>query len=131
MKSMEPAIQAWQRTPLHFVALWLSGCLKVCWSPLNFFRRFYQRGVGPAWHLGLHHGTFCLGCCWALMLVMFGIGVGSVVWMAALAGVMVIEKVAPGGQWLRLVVGVFLFVLAGVWLRFCPVGGHHLLVNVC
>lgn len=91
-------------------------CLKVCRSPLGFFVRFYQRGVGPAWHLGLHHGKFCLGCCWALMLVMFGIGVGSVVWMAALAGVMVIEKVVPWGQWFRPVVGVLLFGLAGVWL---------------
>ena len=57
---------------------------------MGFFVRFYQRGVGPAWRLGLRHGQFCLGCCWALMLVMFGIGVGSVVWMAVLAGVIVI-----------------------------------------
>jgi predicted metal-binding membrane protein len=50
------------------------------------------------------------------MLVMFGIGVGSVVWMAALAGVMLIEKVTPSGQRLSPLIGVVLFALAGLWL---------------
>jgi predicted metal-binding membrane protein len=91
-------------------------CLKMCRSPLSFFLRFYQRGVGQAWQLGLRHGKFCLGCCWALMLVMFGIGVGSIVWMVALAGAMIIEKVLPGGQRLSPLIGVALFALAGLWL---------------
>jgi predicted metal-binding membrane protein len=90
-------------------------CLKMCRSPLSFFLHSYRRGVGQAWQLGLRHGRFCLGCCWALMLVMFGIGVGSVVWMAALAGVMVIEKVLPGGQRISPLIGVLLFGLAVVW----------------
>jgi predicted metal-binding membrane protein len=60
----------------------------------------------------LRHGAFCLGCCWALMLVMFGIGVGSLAWMAALAGVMVVEKTIPGGRWLSPISGIVLVLLA-------------------
>jgi len=97
-------------------------CLKACRGPFSFFVRYYRKGVGAAWHLGLRHGLFCLGCCWALMLVMFGVGVGSLVWMAALAGVMVVEKTVPGGRWLSPVVGIALVLLAAVWL-VQPVAG--------
>src|SRR6266496_4811710 len=75
-------------------------CLDMCRAPLGFFMHYYRKGVSPAWHLGLRHGAFCLGCCWALMLVMFGVGVGSLAWMAALSGVMVVEKTVRGGRWL-------------------------------
>jgi predicted metal-binding membrane protein len=91
-------------------------CLTACRSPFGFFVRYYRKGIGAAWHLGLRHGAFCLGCCWALMLVMFGIGVGSLVWMAALAGVMVLEKTIPGGQRLSPIIGIVLVLLAVVWL---------------
>jgi predicted metal-binding membrane protein len=91
-------------------------CLTACRSSFSFFVRYYRKGVGAAWHLGLRHGTFCLGCCWALMLIMFGIGVGSLAWMAALAGVMVLEKTVPGGQRLSPIVGVALVLLAAVWV---------------
>ena len=91
-------------------------CLKQCRSPFSFFVRYYRKGVGAAWRLGLRHGAFCLGCCWALMLVMFGLGVSSLVWMAVLAGVMVIEKTFPGGQRLSPFIGVALLGLAVLWL---------------
>ncbi len=91
------------------------SCLNQCRSPFSFFVRFYRRGIGAAWHLGLRHGTFCLGCCWALMLVMFGLGVGSLVWMAIVTGVMVVEKTYPGGERLRPVLGGALFLLAILW----------------
>src|SRR5712692_2196715 len=91
-------------------------CLKQCRSPFSFFVRYYRKGVGAAWRLGLRHGAFCLGCCWALMLVMFGLGVSSLVWMAVLAGVMVIEKTFPGGQRLSPSIGVALLGLAVLWL---------------
>jgi predicted metal-binding membrane protein len=91
-------------------------CLTACRSPFQFFVRFYRAGVGSAWRLGLRHGAFCLGCCWALMLVMFGIGVGSLPWMAALAGVMVVEKAVPGGQRLSPMLGAALLLLAALWL---------------
>ena len=91
-------------------------CLSQCRSPLGFFVRHYRRGVGGAWRLGLRHGLFCLGCCWALMLVMFGVGVGALTVMGVLAGVMVLEKVVPGGQRLTPVVGGLLLLLAALWL---------------
>jgi predicted metal-binding membrane protein len=91
-------------------------CLKQCRSPFSFFVRYYRKGVGGAWRLGLRHGVFCLGCCWALMLIMFGIGVGSLVWMAILTGVMVAEKTLPGGQRLSPVIGIILLGLAALWL---------------
>lgn len=91
-------------------------CLKQCRSPFSFFVRYYRKGTGAAWRLGLRHGLFCLGCCWALMLVMFGLGVSSLVWMALLTGVMVIEKTFPGGQRLSPVIGIVLLLLAALWI---------------
>jgi len=91
-------------------------CLKQCRSPFGFFVRSYRKGVGAAWRLGLRHGTFCLGCCWALMLVMFGIGVGSLMSMALLTGVMVVEKTYPGGQRMSPVIGFVLLGLSALWL---------------
>jgi predicted metal-binding membrane protein len=91
-------------------------CLKACRSPLSFMVRYYRAGIAPAWRLGLRHGMFCLGCCWALMLVMFGVGIGSLGWMAALAGVMTIEKAVPGGRRIGPLVGIAMLMLAALWL---------------
>jgi predicted metal-binding membrane protein len=91
-------------------------CLKQCRSPFSFFVRYYRRGVGNAWQLGLRHGMFCLGCCWALMLVMFGVGVGALTIMGLLAGVMLLEKVMPGGHRLSPALGMALLLLAIVWV---------------
>lgn len=91
-------------------------CLRQCCSLLSFFVRYYRKGVGAAWRLGLRHGMFCLGSCWALMLVMFGLGVGGLVWMAMLAGVILVEKTFPGGQRLRPVIGIVLLGLSALWL---------------
>jgi predicted metal-binding membrane protein len=59
-----------------------------------------------AFRIGVDHGVFCVGCCWALMLVMFVVGVGSVGWMLALAAVMAAEKNLPWGRWLRAPLGI-------------------------
>lgn len=91
-------------------------CLDMCRTPLGFFLHSYRKGVGAAWHLGLRHGGYCLGCCWALMLVMFGMGVGSLGAMVLLSGAMVIEKAVPGGKRLSPIIGVILLLLAALWL---------------
>jgi len=91
-------------------------CLDMCRTPLGFFMHYYHKGVGTAWQLGLRHGGFCLGCCWALMLVMFGVGVGNLAGMAALTGIMVIEKTIPGGKRLSPVIGIMLLLLGVLWL---------------
>ncbi|HEU4781715.1 MAG TPA: DUF2182 domain-containing protein, partial [Ktedonobacterales bacterium] len=99
----------------QFTAL-KEGCLAACRSPRSFFICYYRAGVASAWRLGLRHGLFCLGSCWALMLVMFGVGIGSLAWMAALAGVMTIEKAVPGGRWIGPLVGIAMLALAALWL---------------
>ena len=75
-----------QLTPLK------ERCLTECRNPLQFVWRRYAPGVGAAWRLGLAHALFCVGCCWALMLVMFALGMESLALMAIITGVMVAEK---------------------------------------
>ena len=91
-------------------------CLDMCRAPLGFFMHYYRKGVSPAWSLGIRHGGYCLGCCWALMLVMFGVGVGNLAGMVALTGAMVIEKAVPGGKRLSPFIGVLLLLLGILWL---------------
>ena len=82
---------AFQFTPLK------DACLRACRHPASFLRRHYRRGAGGAFALGARHGMFCVGCCWALMLVMFAAGAVSLIWMAALTALMVHEKTRPSG----------------------------------
>jgi predicted metal-binding membrane protein len=100
-------------------------CLAECRSPVQFLWRHYRPGVANAWRLGVRHGIFCLGCCWALMLVMFAVGVGSLAWMAALTGVMLIEKTSRYGRRLVPAVGLVLVAWGAlVLLRPEPVSAH-------
>jgi predicted metal-binding membrane protein len=73
------------------------ACLHTCRHPASFLRRHYRRCARGGFMLGARHGAFCVGCCWALMLVMFAAGAASLVWMAALTAVMVHEKTRPSG----------------------------------
>ena len=73
------------------------ACLRACRHPASFLQRHYRRGAGGAFALGARHGLFCVGCCWALMLVMFAAGAANLVLMAALTALMVHEKTAPAG----------------------------------
>ena len=91
-------------------------CLAVCHDPRALFAQHYRADMGPAWRLGARYGTVSIGCCWGLMLIMFGIGVGGLGWMAALTGAMVIEATFPRGRQTRLALGVVLLLLAGLWL---------------
>ncbi|HSD54472.1 MAG TPA: DUF2182 domain-containing protein [Burkholderiales bacterium] len=90
-------------------------CLDKCQTPFGFVAERW-RGVAPgreALRVGLDHGAFCVGCCWALMLLMFVVGSGSVGWMLALAAVMAAEKNLPGGARLSAPLGVALLAWAG------------------
>lgn len=89
-------------------------CLDACRSPLGFLSQRYRRGIGGAWSLGIRHGMFCLGCCWALMLVMFAVGIGSIAGMAGLTGVMTVEKSLPWGRKLVPIAGITLIAWGGV-----------------
>jgi predicted metal-binding membrane protein len=83
-------------------------CLTECRHPAMWMLRHYRRGAANAFHLGQLHGRFCLGCCWALMLLMFAVGVMSLLWMAALAGFMAYEKIGRHGEVAGKVAGVAL-----------------------
>jgi len=77
-------------------------CLSECRHPGPFLVQHYGRGEAAALRLGVAHGRFCVGCCWALMLVGFAAGVASLWWMAALTAVMVVEKTSRNGErWVR------------------------------
>jgi predicted metal-binding membrane protein len=88
-------------------------CLTACRDPVGLLWRHYRRGLRGAWRLATRHALNCLGCCWALMLLMFGTGVGSLAWMIGLTGVMVAEKTTRWGGRLTAPVGVVLVVAAG------------------
>ena len=91
-------------------------CLDKCRTPLGFIAEHW-RGRAPrrkALRLGLDHGAFCVGCCWALMLLMFVVGTGSLGWMLVLGAVMALEKNMPWGGRLSRPLGGVLLVAAGV-----------------
>jgi predicted metal-binding membrane protein len=90
-------------------------CLEQCRTPFAFVGARW-RGRTPArdaFRIGVDHGLYCVGCCWALMLVMFVVGIGSVGWMLVLAAVMAAEKNLPGGRRLRTPLGLGLIGWAG------------------
>lgn len=85
-------------------------CLDKCRAPFSFVMQYWHRGATrtQAFLLGGYHGAFCVGCCWALMFLMFAVGTGNVGWMLALGAVMAIEKNMPWGRKLSTPLGVFL-----------------------
>ncbi len=99
----------YQFTPLKH------ACLTQCQRPFPFFFAHWQTTARGVFRLGLTQGLYCLGCCWAMMLVMFAVGVMNVVWMAALGIVMTIEKLGSGRRFSH-VVGVCLILAALAFL---------------
>jgi len=85
-------------------------CLDKCRAPLSFVMEHWRgrHEHRNALLLGIHHGIFCVGCCWALMLLMFAVGIGNVGWMLALGALMAVEKNMPWGRKLSAPVGVVL-----------------------
>jgi predicted metal-binding membrane protein len=100
----------WQFSPIR------DRCLDECRSPFGFVVNRW-RGVAlmrESFTMGVAHGAFCVGCCWSLMLVMFGVGLGSVPAMLGLGAITAVEKNMPWGRRLTRPMGVVL-VLAGVY----------------
>ncbi|MEO6651759.1 MAG: DUF2182 domain-containing protein [Ilumatobacteraceae bacterium] len=71
------------------------ACLKQCRSPLGFLLNAWRPGARGAFVMGLHHGTFCIGCCWALMGLLFVLGVMNLWWIALVAALVLFEKIVP------------------------------------
>jgi len=87
-------------------------CLAKCRAPLFFIQRHggFQREALPSLRLGLQHGLYCIGCCWALMLLLFVGGVMNLVWIAGLAAVVLLEKVLSDGRNVSRLVGAGLVI---------------------
>jgi predicted metal-binding membrane protein len=96
----------YQLTPLK------TACLISCRSPLSFLMQSWRNGAAGAFRMGLHHGLYCLGCCWALMLLLFVGGVMNLYVIVALTVLVLLEKVAPFGVHTSRVVGVLLIAFA-------------------
>ena len=97
-----------QLTPLK------QACLTHCRNPFSFLLARWKDGPLPAFHLGLSHGTYCLGCCWALMCVLFVVGVMNLVWVAGLTGLVLLEKTGPAGATVARVAGGAMVVVGMV-----------------
>jgi predicted metal-binding membrane protein len=100
----------YQLTPLK------QACLRHCRSPLDFLTRYWRKGTVGALQMGLRHGLFCLGCCWALMALLFVGGIMNMFWVAALALFVLLEKIVPGGRWLGYAAGIGLLLWGGTIL---------------
>ncbi|MEO8291091.1 MAG: DUF2182 domain-containing protein [Gaiellaceae bacterium] len=90
-----------------------TACLKRCRSPVDFLVTHWHPGKLGALRLGVEHGAYCVGCCWALMSVLVVAGSMSLAWVVAIALVVAGEKLLPGGQLLGRVAGVG-FLVAGI-----------------
>jgi predicted metal-binding membrane protein len=83
-------------------------CLTHCRSPIGFFAAEWREGPAGALAMGLRHGLHCVGCCWLLMALLFVAGVMNLLWIAAIAGFVLVEKLVPGGRIVGRVAGAAL-----------------------
>jgi predicted metal-binding membrane protein len=103
------AAGAFQFTPLKH------ACLAYCRTPMGFILTEWRDGRRGALLMGLKHGRYCLGCCWFLMALLFVAGVMNLLWVAAIATFVLIEKVAPASEWVSRIAGL-LFLGWGIWI---------------
>lgn len=94
------AAGVWQLTPIKGI------CLRHCRSPMGFLVQSWRPGRGGAFRMGLAHGSFCLGCCWFLMSLLFFGGIMNLFWIGGLAAFVLLEKTVPMGSWIGRIVGV-------------------------
>lgn len=99
----------WQLTP------WKSACLRHCRNPLQLLARHLDGGSWAAYVFGSHHGAYCAGCCWGLMLMLLVVGLMNLPAMIAVAAVIAVEKLLPRGERFARSVG-FAAIGAGAWL---------------
>jgi len=106
------AAGAFQLSPLKQV------CLRACRSPLAFLLGHWRAGRRGSLALGWSHAVYCLGCCWALMVVLVAAGAMGLRWVLLIAAVVAAEKLLPGGEWFaRAAGGALLLLGATVALR--------------
>jgi predicted metal-binding membrane protein len=103
----------YQLTPLKDV------CLRHCRSPLWFLMRHWRPGRYGALRMGVVHGGWCVGCCWALMAALFALGVMSLGWMAFVAALIALEKLLPWKEVANRGIAILLLAL-GIFVAFSP-----------
>jgi predicted metal-binding membrane protein len=94
------AAGVWQLTPVKSI------CLRHCRSPMGFLVQHWRSGQLGAFRMGLEHGSYCLGCCWFLMGLLFFGGIMNLYWIIGLAAFILLEKTIPMGSWIGRVVGL-------------------------
>ena len=100
----------YQLTPLKH------ACLEHCRSPVGFIMQRWRHGSAGALRMGLEHGLFCVGCCWVLMLLLFAVGVMNLAWVAVIAALVLVEKLAPAGPLLGRLTGIGLLAAGGAMM---------------
>ena len=110
------AAGVYQWTPLKDV------CLAQCQTPLQFLMRHggFRGDVQGCLMLGIRHGGYCVGCCWALMALLFVAGVMNVLWIALLTLLILLEKLIPSGRWVARAAGVACVVAGALTLLYSP-----------
>ena len=102
----------YQLTPMK------AACLRHCRAPAQFISQHWRPGRAGAFHMGIIHGAYCLGCCWILMGLLFFGGVMNLYWIAGLAVFVLIEKTVPAGHWFGYATGIVLSVWGAGMLVF-------------
>ncbi|HWT98840.1 MAG TPA: DUF2182 domain-containing protein [Terriglobales bacterium] len=87
------------------------ACLSRCSSPIWFLSQHWRPGRAGALRMGIAHGIYCVGCCWALMIVLFAVGIMNLAWVAAIAAFVLVEKTARLGIWGQRISGILLVAL--------------------
>jgi predicted metal-binding membrane protein len=123
VRGLDPSFLAWDRAgpEVAGAAIALAGvyqltplkrvCLRHCRTPLSFLLHHWHGGALGAVRMGVVHGGWCVGCCWALMVVLFAVGVMSITWMVVVAAIVFAEKVLPIGERVAQALAVALVVL--------------------
>jgi predicted metal-binding membrane protein len=131
VRGLDPAFLAWDRggpyvagAAIAFAGVYQltplkRACLRGCRTPLGWLTHHWHDGPLGALLMGIEHGAWCVGCCWALMLVLFAVGVMSITWTLVVAAVIFAEKVLPVGERVAQAVALAL-VAAGIWVAVAP-----------
>ena len=131
VRGLDPSFLAWDRAgpEVTGAAIALAGvyqltpvkrvCLRHCRTPLSFLMHHWRGGSLGAMRMGIVHGGWCIGCCWALMVVLFAVGVMSITWMVVVAAIVFAEKVLPVGERVAQALAVVL-VAFGIWVAVSP-----------
>jgi predicted metal-binding membrane protein len=107
------AAAIYQLTPIK------DACLRRCRGPLDFVLTHWHEGPSGALRMGVMHGAWCVGCCWGLMAALFALGVMSLTWMVAIAGLIALEKLLPRKELANRLVAITLVIL-GLGVALAP-----------